>query len=235
MFDIGKWLYAVIHTSATYGELRRYAMNGASVEVHCRSYSEVALDASGEIVEREPGERLTKTLRDDLEAALEHFTSLMVVTAGTYFECMVSEFLFSAFIAKPESMHAFLVGDDAKVPKGYIRLREVLEAADIEEIKRRLATRACRVAANGPANKVCDRIADISKYKIPGVIVSEVQDILDRRNRIVHEAARYSVGEIDVEAVFSTLYNVVRELGLACRHAGFPYLDLPGVVDEQSH
>ncbi|MBE2240569.1 MAG: hypothetical protein IAE81_22470 [Caldilineaceae bacterium] len=234
MFDMGKWLIRLLKTKAVYVQLKKYVENEEALAVHKQSIytlqftdkEEPAIVWEGEIVEE-----FRASAHSDLNDAFEHFASLMIVTAATYVENMFSEFFYELFVVHPKRMHDYIVDEDAKAQKGYVKLVEILEEKDISALMSRLSQRASKLASNGSAKKVIRRIIELSSRQIDASIVDRVQEIMDKRNEIVHEGKRLQIDKIDIDATYDTLHALLKELGLACKSGGLPYEDPAHIID----
>lgn len=165
-----------------------------------------------------------------LHAAIEHYTSLMVVTAATYIESMFSEFLYETFVAFPLTMYEYIVDEKAK-EKGFVKLTEILDEPDKNALIIRLSQRASKIASNGSTAQVLKRISKLSGHPFGASIANDVQEIIKKRNEIVHEGRQFRIDEIDVSATYKTLELLLKELGLACRSKGIPYEDPACMID----
>lgn len=65
----------------------------------------------------------------DVLYAVEHYASLMVVTAATNIENIFLEFFTAFFISNPSAMHAHLMPDTSAKAAPSVPLREVLSAS----------------------------------------------------------------------------------------------------------
>ncbi len=232
MFDMGKWLIRLIETRGAYMALREYVEDNRALTVHKQNIYAITFNKGDEpsiISEGDSVEEFRKMTQDALYDAIEHYTSLMVVTAATYTENMFSEFLYETFVAQPASMHEYIVDEKAK-ERGYVKLTEILAEPDKNALIVRLSRRASQIASNGSAKEVMKRIVKLSGGPFCASIATDVQEIMDKRNQIVHEGRRFRIDEINVDTTYDILELLLIELGLACRRKGIPYEDPASII-----
>lgn len=236
-FDVGKWHGRVLSTPATYSRLVDLAEHPPVVAEYKRSFSVQTLDERGSLVALD-ADRLDEQIREaiygDALSAIDHYSSLMVVTAATYIENIILEFLIVYFTAKPQSIHAHLMPGSSKREEAYVPLREVLAASSLSELHCQLARRAARNASDGSIKKTLDRVFRLTGHCVPISVAVPISEIVLLRNSIVHEGRSLTKEAAAIEERFSSVYALLRELTLICKAEGLPYVDEGGLVDPPS-
>lgn len=190
IFNIGKWHARLIYTPAAFNSLVDMAEHPKAATEYKLSMGLKSFTADGQVAWIDTGEHvesLRNAVYDDALSAVDHYASLMVVTAATYIENILLEFLASYFKSKPNSIHAHLMPDASKKEEAFVPLREVLAASDIESLHSALAHRAANNAANGAISKVFVRIKKLTGYQFSSSVESDLSVIISLRNAIVHD------------------------------------------------
>ncbi|HGM6050742.1 TPA: hypothetical protein ACKP5I_000822 [Stenotrophomonas maltophilia] len=233
-FDVGKWHARVLSTPAAYSRLVDLAEHPPVAAEYKRSLYVRTLDDSGALVS--PGvSRLDERIRDsvysDALSAIDHYASLMVVTAATYVENIVFEFLVVYFTARPQSIHAHLMPNSSKREEAYVPLREVLAASSLSELHGHLARRASRNASDGSMERVFERIYKLTGHRVAVDVTAPIAEIVRLRNSIVHEGQTLTKVAAAIDRRFESVYSLLRELAGICKAEGLPYVDEGGLVD----
>lgn len=176
-------------------------------------------------------ERIRDSAYSDALSAIDHYASLMVVTAATYVENIIFEFLVVYFTAKPQSIHAHLMPNSSKREEAYVPLREVLAASSLSELRGELARRAARNASDGSIEKILERIYKLTRHRVAADVAAPIAEIVRLRNSIVHEGRTLTKVAASVDHRFESVYSLLREVAGICKAAGLPYLDEGGLVD----
>lgn len=228
IFDIGKWHGKLIVTPGTFESLVDLVEHPGSIIEYKRSIGLKTCDVDGRIFNINSGpllEGVRQAIHDNVLTAIDHYASLMVVTAATYIENILIEFFVVYFESKPNAIHAYLRQDASRREEATVSLREVLAADDIVILRAALAKRAARNAANGAVPKIFARINALARHRIGAATEIAIADIMKLRNDIVHDGNSLTRAQARVPARFSSVLLLLEELALICRDNNLPYRD----------
>jgi hypothetical protein len=236
-FDIGKWHGKLLLTPASFETLANLAEHPEAAAEFKRSIRVFSSTLKGEPSATSAEDlNLTERLRNhaykDALYAIEHYSALMVVTATTYVENMLFEFLTALFIARPTAMHQYLMGDDSRRGTAVVPLQEILDANDLSEVRSALAARSAKNANTGSVAKVISRIELITKRGFAKTISNPIVEIFHLRNQIVHDGRQPTMEVADVKTRYGFVEHFLAELGRQCQCLAIPYSDPGFLIDE---
>lgn len=167
-------------------------------------------------------------IEKDLQNAVTILSRQMIVLAATYIEVILSEFIVSVFQNNPERMYDFLVLGDSEKGKGNVALKEILAATSKEELIGHLANRAVNQAITGKFTKIISRIKIISSCEID----ESLGEVIELRNKIVHESIEPVINEDEVVSIFSNIENMLFKIGKSALENGIEVEDELGLLEE---
>ena len=165
--------------------------------------------------EFEPDEH-TITLTEDeitinLALAKKLYGRQMIVVVSTYIELVLKDFLAAVFSTFPERMHNYL--DEGDGNKGLVSLKLITKAPTLLDLLYELSEQASSNALKGRFKTQLNNLNRvITGYEIPKELQTDLVEIIERRNRIVHEASQEEIGEDYIRAAFDTCMNLVKSL-----------------------
>lgn len=156
-------------------------------------------------------------------AAVKTYSRQMIVLAASYLENILADFLKSFFYRYPQNMYDYL--DASETQRGKVDLKDILEVADKEHLIYLLAMRASNNATQGKIKVVMKRIAKLTGEKISNNRVSNLVELVDKRNRIVHELSDTFVDPNEVSSAFEDLKLMLSELRFMAKKMDVPVDD----------
>jgi len=149
------------------------------------------------------------------------FRRQVVVIAVTYVELMTEDFLKCVFTHRPKSMYNYL--NQLADQKGKIGLREVLDAESKEVLLENLVLRSVQIASQGKKFLVLARnIESLTRRKFQAELVSRIEAIIERRNRLVHENDGDEVSAPEAHAALRAACDLAIDLGRIAMECGIP-------------
>ena len=148
------------------------------------------------------------------------FRRQVVVIAVTYVELMTEDFLKCVFTHRPKSMYNYL--NQLADQKGKIDLREVLDAESKEVLLENLALRSARIASQGKFLVLARNIESLTRRKFQAGLVDEIESIVERRNRLVHEDTGDAVSSAEAVAALQSTMKLASDLARIALQCGIP-------------
>jgi hypothetical protein len=128
----------------------------------------------------------------------------MIVVIATLLETICFDHLELLFVAKPDCMIGYTHnGGDMKFT-GLVHLREILVHTK-ERLLITLAARASKRIVDLPHAKRFKKIEELSNQQIPAELRGQLMEIVELRNKIVHENNQDEVGQHQLYTYFKCL------------------------------
>lgn len=136
------------------------------------------------------------------------FRRQILVLLNTYLELMFSEFVKCFFCQHHNHMYDFLQVEFAvgQVQKGFVSLRKITANKSKRALIDELAADATAKVMSRKFSKQLETIEKLTNSKVPAEIKNGLQDIVEQRNRIVHE---YDDSEITAGDIETGIENVI--------------------------
>ncbi|HEX2949865.1 MAG TPA: hypothetical protein VHV83_09925 [Armatimonadota bacterium] len=166
----------------------------------------------------------------EVNIAYQIYLRQMVVLATTYAELILKDFFRCLFIAQPLRMNPYLARDGSG--KATIPLNTILQAGTKEELLLTLTEHASSLAVGGQLHKVVEKIIKECKLKLDKPITTDLREVVDLRNRIVHEGKKEELQLDCIHKSFGLLRYLLYVLGQAAVEYQIPYLDDCGLLLE---
>jgi len=126
------------------------------------------------------------------------------------FEVCIREYLRCLFVLKPISMFEYISHEDKK---GSVSLREIISAGSHSELISILSERASGIASKGKYGVVFSRALVLSGIHGKITFSDALNDIQNRRNKIIHERHRPNTKLEDVATVHEVVDEAIQKLG----------------------
>jgi hypothetical protein len=155
------------------------------------------------------GAELLRMMTDgNIASAHDVYLRQMIVVIGTLIETICLEHLELLFIAKPDCMVAYIHPDGDTKFTGLIHLREILVHSK-ESLLEVLASRASKRIVDLPYTKRFKKIEELSNYDIPSELRTLLFEIIELRNKIVHENNQDEVGQSQLYSYFKCVEDLL--------------------------
>ena len=150
-------------------------------------------------------------IKVNLQEAEKFYNRQMVVVTATYIELILKDFLRVVFCKFPERMHDYL--DESNGYKGSVRLKLITKVSSLSELLYDLAEQAASNALKGRFKTQLNNLARIvPEQEITQNLQTELIGIVERRNRIVHEASQVPLTTDEVRQAFDTCAELLTSL-----------------------
>lgn len=144
------------------------------------------------------------------EQARSLYRRQMIVHAVTLAESMIKDLTVQLFIRHPERMTSF-VGHrtDVDSTQGSVSFRLILQAKSKSDLIAGLAREASTRVAGKLKEKRFSRLERVGKHKLPDDLKDQLIEIIDLRNRIIHE---HSDEDVITQKVVNTYEAILKRL-----------------------
>jgi len=231
-FDISKWQLETVQIIGAYQALERLLSSSDSLQYHISRLPFLSWDKDGNtgsgVFTQLPEEHqagFSDLLFTSFESAREVYNRQMVVLAATYTEVISDDFLYCLFISYPERMYDYIDEDQSKFNKGKVDLKDILKESSKESLIRALARRSTSIAMRGKFSKVAKVIENVSKCRLDSTLVRNLSEVVEQRNRIVHEAVKDEITSERVHEAFDLIEQFLKFLGKIAHQIGIPFND----------
>lgn len=179
--------------------------------------------------EFEPSVHTISLTQDEIKANLQEagqfYTRQMIVVTATYIELILRDFVGVAFRKYPERMHNFL--DKGNGHKAAVSLKLIMKAPSLVDLLYDLSEQAASNAVKGRFKSQLNNLAKIiPEQEIAQNLQDELVSIVDRRNRIVHEASQEEISVDEVRHALDTCLELLVSLANIAVKCGI-LLDTP--------
>jgi hypothetical protein len=242
-----RWAREIYRSIQAYWHIQELLENKSALERYIQSFKKAQpakfvdggiLLEDGSVVELptdsddfEEGPHTIVLSEEEITANLQEAASIyqrqMIVVAGTYIELILKDFLRAVFCAHPQRMHDFL--DDGTGQKGTVSLRLITRAPSLPDLLEDLAERA---ASNALRGRFKSQLGNLAKIVTEAQVPSNLQELLsivERRNRIVHEASQEKVNPDEIRLIFDSCSNLLLQLADSATKCGVPLDQKEGV------
>lgn len=252
IFRVKRWGDEVYRSSQTYGHIRTFFDDNKVLQEYISSQVPIRLaeDSDGRLCFLYDDGRLEPYPDDDnddyvstphnisiskeditinLQEAKQFYNRQMVVVTATYIELILKDFLQSIFCKFPERMHNYL--DDGNGYKGLVSLKLITKADSLPELILELSEQAASNVLKGRFKAQLNSLARVvPEEEISQQLQGQLIDIVEKRNRIVHEASKEQILDDDVRKFLDIdfeLLNSLANIAIKCNIA----LDIPSDVE----
>ena len=150
-------------------------------------------------------------IKVNLQEAGQFYNRQMIVITATYIEIILKDFLRVAFLKFPERMHNFL--DEGNGNKGLVSLKLITRAPSLSELLSDLSEQAASNALKGRFKSQLNILSRIiPEQEISQLLQTQLIDIVEKRNRIVHEASQEQISEDNVRETLDTCLELLTSL-----------------------
>jgi len=228
IYNHGKWHYELIEALGCWRTLGWYCANTDAIHAHLKTAGAPQRSTeSGKLVDV-PKREIKKWIdgvSESINIAFDAYSRQLVVVVASVIEAALAEVFAVLFTARPESMHRL----ESELAQAGVRLSTSLEelsaAQSIDELRATVVDRAVSVAVQGKPRTLLKRIERLFGCSIDSPLLSAYVELIDARNRIVHEHSRSPVSTEEVERFFDTGTQFVEFLGKAATAAKVPVDD----------
>jgi hypothetical protein len=231
-FDHGKWHYELIEALGCSRTLRSYCNNTSAVHTHLQTDGRPRrITEEGKLVHipKREAVKWVETTSESINIAFEAYSRQLVVVAVSVTEAALAE-AFAALFATRPAMMKNLEGELAQPGlRLSVTLEELNAADDIEALRATVLDRAVSAAVQGKTKTLLKRVERLFGFAIDSSLATAYGELLEARNRIVHEHNRMVVSEDDIAELFNTGIAFVEFLARAAFAAKVPVDDPMGL------
>jgi hypothetical protein len=228
-FDHGRWHYELIEALGCSRYLRRFCADEDAVRTYLHgSGRPQQIDEAGGIsdVEDEAVLKFIRPMTEDLDTAISAYKRQLIVVIVAITEAATSEALRALFTYRPQVMNDLANdGQEFRDLRLSVSLESLINATDLTSLRTGVVDRAVSAATQGKKASIVRRMERLLKGKLPDATRKSYLDLVDRRNRIVHENWRGDVSEDDLEKHFDAGLSFVEEIGRLLATNSIPVVD----------
>lgn len=213
-FRAGQWLAKIVTSLGSYRIIHNFITSKESLEAFL-SFQRVMKGSEQGLIVSEDVDTIKmfhESISNDIENASNFYNAQMVVLASTYNELVLKDFLIVFFNHFPERMYEFLFAQDKQESKGAVSLKEITKVDSIFDLINNLAEQATANILKGRFTAQLNNITKIIKLEVSSDLKGKLNGLIERRNRIVHEASKEDVNENDVEASLDACSSLIKYL-----------------------
>ncbi|MDP2302069.1 MAG: HEPN domain-containing protein [Ignavibacteria bacterium] len=229
-FDIGNWHGKLLFTPGYYEELYSYVKNEDARQEYSKSISVYNAEGDKTSLFNYENETIKQTYLQQLDRAMLDYSNMMILTLSSYIEIIIQDFFESFFDSQPETMYEYLPNLNNDKMKGYVDLETILNTNNYDELKSILSVRAATNANKGTFKSIMKRLEKLSKHEFNETLIVELDNLVHRRNKIVHEDRTFEIDQTIIKNVVENVLNLLRELGKICKSKNIPLYDGGGLL-----
>lgn len=227
-FNHGKWHFELIEALGCSRTLRGYCNNTSAVHAHLQTDGRPRrITEGGKVVNIPKSEtgKWVESISSSINIAFEAYSRQLVVVAVSVTEAALAE-AFSALFSKRPALMKSLEGElNQPGLRISVTFDELNSANDLESLRLTVLERAVGAAVQGKTKAVLKRVERLFGFAIESTLAAGYAELLETRNRIVHEHNRASVSEDDIAGFFNTSIAFVEYLARAAISAKVPVDD----------
>jgi hypothetical protein len=245
IFKVRRWGSEIYRSIQTYWHIQAFFNDSKVLDTYLDSHKSLKpvkfvdggfLLEDGSVLELpdddddfEPTAHTITLTQDEIKANLEEaerfYNRQMVVVIATYIELILRDFLRVAFSKFPERMHNYL--DEGNGYKGLVSLKLITKAPSLDGLLYDLSEQAASNALKGRFKTQLNNLARIiPEQEISQNLQNELIRIVEKRNRIVHEASQEQMSVDEVKQTFDTCLELLTALADVSVKCGI-LLDIP--------
>jgi uncharacterized protein (UPF0147 family) len=214
LFRAGQWLAEVVDSLGSYRIIHNFITSKEALAAFLGSQQVMVGSEEGMVVSKNTDaiKFFHESISHDIESAGKFYNAQMVVLASTYIELILNDFFLVFFDHFPERMYEFLYAQEKEEQKGAVSLKEIIKVDSMPELINKLAEQATANLLKGGFTAQLNNLAKIIKTEVTADLKGQLNGLIGRRNRIVHEASKEEVVEKDVEVALDVCSNLIRYL-----------------------
>ncbi|MFM0069029.1 hypothetical protein [Paraburkholderia aspalathi] len=224
-FEHEKWHYEVLEAQVTLRTLRYYASDQTALRHHFeRDWNITGIESDGRLVKERPsesryGEKFFASFASEVDTAIANLTRQSVVLIASIVEAALADAFRVVFHHRPAVMKA-LDGFAAAA-----NLDDLLNAADVDSLRRLLVERAVSCAVTGKLDSVIARLNSATSQSVNSKILADLRNVLEQRNRIIHEHKKPELTVEQIDSMFEVGMAMLEEFGRVLYKARLPVFD----------
>ena len=216
MFDAVKWRIRVDENFSAYRGLLEFVVDDSAIAAHEQTIKEDLKSKSNErpflkkmldFAEKRGNNKLFIGMRTaHVYKSFEIYSRQSLVVLASFLEGVITNFFYCVFCKHPNRMYNFISSGSNQNIIGKIDLKKILSFSNIEDLLFDLASEASNNASSGDYKSVLKRLVEITKGAVTLEEANKTIQIIEIRNRIVHELSQE---EIDPELVANSFNSVI--------------------------
>lgn len=189
------------------------------------------VDGTGEMNIVEPPQPLLEGQIDANKAALEMIKNHIIVFLFSKYEFVVKDTMKCLICDRPEKMIRLISEyPDYKDILGF-SLKEFVKCESKEEYVSVLSERLISQCLSGKPTDVMKRLNCLLKFE--NINTGILDDLMEKRNNIVHESKIYELSLDDLETYYRAIENLLKNLALALKKINITVVDYGGLLEEE--
>jgi len=210
-FNAGTWLAEILKSIGSYRTIHSFITSQEGLNAFLKTVEVITGSEKGmEIIKDESRVKVWHdSISFDIQKAEEFYNGQMVVLANTYTELVLKDFLFVLFSHFPDRMYEFLYTQDKQEQRGAVSLKEIVKVDSITKLIGNLAEQATANVLKGRLAAQLNNLAKITRKEVPDNLKNSLISLVERRNRIVHEASDEKVTKEDVESALDICIELI--------------------------
>lgn len=223
MFKAGNWYMEIIVSLNFYQVVHAFLTDKEALKKHLDSWQVIEGSDEGVKYHRvEAVPHFASHIESTVERGEQFYNKQMVVIAGTYIELILKDYLGILFSHFPLRMYEYLYTQDHAEHRGFVSLKEIVQVNGLDDLLKNLSEQATANALKGRFGAQVNNLEKISKESITEDLKQKLTSLVERRNRIVHEASPEEVKDDDVKGVLDTCLELISFLALASNKHSIP-------------
>ena len=207
-----------------------YAEDEESQAAYYKRLGAIHINEKGKIIE-EPSQLLLDTLIEENRAALEMIKNQVIVFLFTKYEFMIKDAIKCLLCEQPEKILRLTAEYPEYQESLGFSLKEFVKCRSKEEYVAVLSERLSTHCLSGRPSTVMKRLRCLLKFK--DIDADTLDDLLEKRNNIVHESKVYELSLEDLERYYDTVESLLMTLALALKRNHIAVADNTGLLDEE--
>jgi hypothetical protein len=213
-FNLDVWQSRVMEVRAVFRAFEAFLANEEAVGQHLDAQQLGIPTTDPRLIE------LSKIVAaHHLTGAADLYRRQVIVVAGTLLEAMMRDFFTALFVRHPMRMSAYVENRGKGEGRHRVLLKDVVEAESRDRLIEDLARRS---AAKIPVEKFVDQLERPAKMEPKPDLAADLKDIVEQRNRIVHEDSREPISVSHVSYVIQWLLDLGDQLADVATANGVP-------------
>ncbi|MGB9181476.1 MAG: HEPN domain-containing protein [Pyrinomonadaceae bacterium] len=223
-FNAGAWLAVILKSIGSYRTIHSFITSQEALHAFLKTMDVITGSEKGmEVIKDESRVKVWHdSISFDIQKAEEFYNGQMVVLANTYIELVLKDFLFVFFSHFPDRMYESLYTQDKQEQRGAVSLKEIVKVGSLAELIKNLAEQATVNVLKGRVAAQLNNLAKITRKEVPDDLRSSLISLVERRNRIVHEASDEKGTEEDVERALDSCLKLISFLAKVSADSSIP-------------
>jgi len=202
-FDLGKWFGKSFNSTFEFKDLYNYVSSRTGYNEYVKSEKKYwTVDNEGKTVEFKFDDEFAKKITEigylNINKTSKFLLNMLIVYQSSILEGIIKDCFKVIFLNDPVKLKFMNTKKDLEYS---INLDTILKSKSKEDLIELIAEDNAGICSSGKVKTVLRRLNELTGKKLDLEVLSRIENIIVRRNEIIHELKELNIGIIEIETI----------------------------------